>query len=250
MQVYLISLQKDELRREALKNRFKSYDNFKIINGVDARDFSLNEYYKIALKSFMSYKRLLSPAEIGCALSHKKAYAEFLKSGDDFGLIFEDDVIGDDFGIKKASDYAKLIPKDAILILGGQDGLDGRFSAFGKRIKDELFLVSKHSFGSIYRAACYIVTKQSASALLKTQENAPCTADLWSYLLSKDNLKMYFADIFAHPTDLSTSNLEGERLDRTALYKIGFKEYLRTLKFLLFSRFEAVFLGYEKIFKK
>lgn len=78
MKVYVISLPKDEIRREKLKNQFKSYNEFEIIEGKNAQEFSLNEYYSIIRDSFNAYGKLLNPGEIGCAMSHMKALSKFL----------------------------------------------------------------------------------------------------------------------------------------------------------------------------
>lgn len=247
--VFLISLKKDEARRETLKKRFESYDEFNLIDAIDGRIMNAKEYFSYALASFKAYGRFLSPAEVGCTLSHMKAYEEFLASEAKFALIFEDDVIGDDNGIKKAFDLARKIDENSILICGCQDGLAGRFSAFGKRLEDGFYLVSKRSHVSIYRAAAYIVTKNSAEALLETHKRAVCTTDLWSYLLDSNGLKMYFSDIFAHPLDLSDSNINAER-DERGYAKLNSKALFRSFKYILATRYEAEFKGYERIFKE
>ncbi|MBE2986887.1 glycosyltransferase family 25 protein [Campylobacter sp. RM12920] len=255
--IFLISLQKDSARREVLKSLFKSYDEFVLTSAVDGREMSAKEYFAYADTSLKAYGKLLSPAEIGCALSHAKAYEAFLATDAKLALIFEDDVMGDDSKIQKAFEYAKLLPPNGILICGGTDGLEGRFSAFGKCIKrgeisdakdDTLFEVSPNSYGVIYRATAYILTRKAAKALLETHKKAVCVADLWGYLLKSNKLKMYYADIFAHPLDLTNSNLETERQKRG--YKPSFKTYLNSLKFVILSRFDRFILGHERIFKR
>ena len=44
--IYVISLKRDEERRLNLQKQFSRYDEFKIIDAVDAKNFSINEYYK------------------------------------------------------------------------------------------------------------------------------------------------------------------------------------------------------------
>ena len=165
-EIYLISLAKDTKRRELLQQKFGSYNSFKLIDAVDGRELNAREYYKIISPSFKAYGKVLSPAEVGCSLSHVKAYEAFLASEAKFALIFEDDVIGDDNAIKDAFLAASKMPEESVLICGMQDGLDGRFSAFGKKVDTSLskplWQVSKHSFSSIYRAGAYVLTKKSA----------------------------------------------------------------------------------------
>ncbi|MBR8465211.1 glycosyltransferase family 25 protein [Campylobacter sp. faydin G-140] len=256
--VFLISLAKDTARRNALKERFSSYDKFSLIDAVDGREMNVCKYFSYANASLKAYHRLLSPAEIGCALSHVVAYEAFLASGAEFGLIFEDDIIGDDSGINLAFKIAEQIyknDKNIVFICGAQDGLAGRFSAFGKKnlsgflsdIDAKIWRIAPSSHGCIYRAAAYIITRESAKGLLNLHKKALCTTDVWEFLLRKINANMYFSDIFAHPTDLSSSNIENERNERG--YKPSLKAYFKSFKFLVISRLQSLFLGYERIFK-
>ena len=247
--VFVISLKSDEARREKLKERFKNYGEFKLVEATDGRAMSAKEYYGYALPSLEAYGRLLSPSEVGCSLSHARAYEEFLKSDASFALILEDDVIGDESGIKKAFETAARMDAGSALICGAQDGLEGRFSAFGKKLDEDFWLVSKRSYGTIYRAAAYVLDRRAAEKILQTYKKALCVADFWQILLLKNGLKMYFSDIFAHPTDLAGSNIQAERVQR-ARDKASFKTRLNSLKYVVATRFESVFCGFERIFKR
>ena len=247
--VFVISLKSDEARREKLKERFKNYGEFKLVEATDGRAMSAKEYYGYALPSLEAYGRLLSPSEVGCSLSHARAYEEFLKSDASFALILEDDVIGDESGIKKAFETAAKMDAGSALICGAQDGLEGRFSAFGKKLDEDFWLVSKRSYGTIYRAAAYVLDRRAAEKILQTHKKALCVADFWQILLLKNGLKMYFSDIFAHPLDLSGSNIQAERVQRVR-DKASFKTRLNSLKYVVATRFESVFCGFERIFKR
>ena len=247
--VFVISLKSDEARREKLKERFKNYGEFKLVEATDGRAMSAKEYYGYALPGLEAYGRLLSPSEVGCSLSHARAYEEFLKSDASFALILEDDVIGDESGVKKAFETAAKMDAGSALVCGAQDGLEGRFSAFGKKLDEDFWLVSKRSYGTIYRAAAYVLDRRAAEAILQTHKKALCVADFWQILLLKNGLKMYFSDIFAHPTDLADSNIQAERVQR-ARDKASFKTRLNSLKYVVATRFESVFCGFERIFKR
>lgn len=247
--VFVISLKSDEARREKLKERFKNYGEFKLVEATDGRAMSAKEYYGYALPGLEAYGRLLSPSEVGCSLSHARVYEEFLKSDASFALILEDDVIGDESGIKKAFETAAKMDAGSALVCGAQDGLEGRFSAFGKKLDEDFWLVSKRSYGTIYRAAAYVLDRRAAEKILQTHKKALCVADFWQILLLKNGLKMYFSDIFAHPLDLSGSNIQAERVQR-ARDKASFKTRLNSLKYVVATRFESVFCGFERIFKR
>ena len=247
--VFVISLKSDEARRQKLKERFKNYGEFRLVEATDGRAMSAKEYYGYALPSLEAYGRLLSPSEIGCSLSHMRAYEEFLKSDARLALILEDDVIGDESGVKKAFETAAKMDAGSALVCGAQDGLEGRFSAFGKKLDEDFWLVSKRSYGTIYRAAAYVLDRRAAEKILQTHKKALCVADFWQILLLKNGLKMYFSDIFAHPLDLSDSNIQAERVQR-ARDKASFKTRLNSLKYVVATRFESVFCGFERIFKR
>ncbi|MGG7073950.1 glycosyltransferase family 25 protein [Campylobacter sp. 9BO] len=257
--VFLISLASDELRRQTLKERFTSYDKFNLINAVDGRSMLAKEYFSLARPSLQKHGKLLSPGEVGCTLSHMKAYEEFLKSGAKLGLIIEDDVIGDDECVKLAFEMASKMPENAILHCGCQDWFEGRFSLFAKKIlasdkillqdKDtSLFCIPGYSRTAIWSTAAYVVTKQSAESLLNTQKHTLCVSDHWDFLLGENGLKMYFCDIFSHPKIGTTdSNIESER--SVSAYRPSLKARIDSFKFLFYSRFDCYFRGYERVFK-
>ena len=56
--VFVISLKSDEARREKLKERFKNYGEFKLVEATDGRAMSAKEYYGYALASLEAYGRL------------------------------------------------------------------------------------------------------------------------------------------------------------------------------------------------
>jgi len=71
-----------------------------IVQAVDARDLTVEEmaqFYQPHLYQ-PNYPFTLSYSEIACFLSHRKAWHRIVDSGDDFGLVLEDDVdMGTDF---------------------------------------------------------------------------------------------------------------------------------------------------------
>lgn len=268
--VFLISLAKDTARRERLKERFSRYESFNLIEAVDGRVMSAKEYFALAMPSLRLHGRLLSPAEMGCALSHVKAYEAFIASEAEFGLFIEDDVIGDDSCVKFAFEMSQNLPKNSVLLCGCQDGLSARFSAFGKRVIDvrnfnentkfslpvalkdkdcSLFLVSPISHGTICRTAAYILSKESAKRLLQVQKSILSTSDLWEYLLKKCELNMYFSDIFVHPEDMTDSNINAER-DERGYARLNLAGLMRSVRYIVATRLQSVFGGYERIFKR
>lgn len=257
--VYVISLKRDEERRLNLQKQFGRYDEFKIIDAVDAKNFSASEYYKSMIDCLLKscdekYKfkippLVATPGELACTMSHIKAYKDFLQSGAEFTLILEDDVIGDDSLIKKAFLLCQDISNDSILICGVQDGLSSRFRAFGKKIKPDLYLVSPYSYASIYRTAAYILTKTSAKALLEFYKDGLYGADKWEAILRNTELKMYFSDIFSHPDELGNSGLEEQRKQKEKINSL-FKKCSKNLSYKISRSYEKHLTKNEKIFTK
>jgi len=193
--VFLISLDKDTARRQRLKERFGEYENFTLISAVDGRIISTKEYFALVMPSLRLHGRLMSPAEVGCTLSHVKAYEAFIASGEQRALFIEDDVIGDDSCIKFAFETARELPLNGVLLCGCQDGLPARFSAFGKRIRDarnlsaerlptpingkdrSLFAVLPRSYGAICSTAAYVLTREAAQKLLDTHKGTLSTTN-------------------------------------------------------------------------
>lgn len=240
VEIYLISLKKDEKRREILKNRFpKFYKDFIQIEAVDGRKISSLEYFNLINPAFYKLNKLLSPSEVGCSLSHKKAYEMFLKSKAKFAFILEDDIIGSDEKIQKAINLTKFMSLNSVFICGGQDS----YSVFAKEIYNKFYLLSKYS--NLTRACSYIITKNSAKSILNMQNEILDIADNWQRLAQ--NFDVYFSDIFTHPLDLETSNIQKEREKR--VLKISKKDKFKVLKYIFQTRLEALLKGYKKIQK-
>ena len=93
--VALISLEDCGDRRRELRRRgipeewthkyFPAVD-FRKVKSSDAQNYTDEKY------TFEIYKKFLRPPEIGCALSHQKAYKWFAQSNFDLMLVLEDDI--------------------------------------------------------------------------------------------------------------------------------------------------------------
>ncbi|MFA7418026.1 MAG: glycosyltransferase family 25 protein, partial [Acholeplasma sp.] len=98
--IYLISLPQDVERRAVLKDQFpRYYDQFIHIQAVDGRKLPAQEYFTKTLPFLKKYNRPMTPAEVGCALSHIKALEAFLETDATHALVLEDDIIGSDENI-------------------------------------------------------------------------------------------------------------------------------------------------------
>ena len=172
---------------------------------------------------------------------------KFLASDATHALIFEDDVIGDDKLLEQAALLRHIIPTNALLILGCQDGLTVRW-LYGKLIKNSTYKIFKFFSRYLYRSCAYLVSKESAKFILNKHNKNTSLADDFSYLIHQN---LYFSNVFAHPIERKSSNIESERLmmrDRSSLgtvcsfnYRIVRFFYLKLLVFFV------LILGYKKV---
>lgn len=231
--IYLVSLEKDTKRRNFLENRFLNfYNSFKYYPAIDGRLLLSKEYYEKILINFKKNKKLMSPGEVGCTLSHISVLSKFLESDSKYALVFEDDIIGCDEDIEKIGKIIPYLSENSLVICGGQDGLLSRYFQLGKNTKSnpDLYLLHPHSYQYVYRTCCYLVTRKSASMILDYHHNNLAIADHWGEIFKESKINFYYTDIFKHPLDLADSSIEAERLAPTSSRKFWHK--LKSIKYL------------------
>lgn len=92
---FVISLSGAADRRERITKTFDEIGlDFEFFDAVDGRQFNvLEQSIYDAPKRLRCFGKHLTGGEIGCSLSHKKAYAYLVENKIERALIFEDDVI-------------------------------------------------------------------------------------------------------------------------------------------------------------
>lgn len=252
--IYLVSLNQDIVRREKLKKSFpKSYDSFQHIEAVDGRMLSAKEYFDKTRGFFNRYKRIMSPSELGCTLSHIKALHSFLATDAEQALIIEDDIIGDDEDLHEINRISKKMPKNSLLLCGGQQGLNHRYQLIKESNVDGIYDVSKFSFRFVYRTCSYIVTRKSAQQILEYHLNKFITlADKWDVFFKNSEVVIQYINILEHPKDLSNSHIEADRIsaDKTFIMKVfSIDAPVRVCRKLYFNLMACILkvLGFKEI---
>lgn len=221
--------------------------NYTVISDRDnkeRRKLVYNEFYKIGIEepnftdaimaTRMNDKEVyahtiantfLSKGEVGCALSHKKVYEEFLRTNENSIAIFEDDIKFSDEctieTIKKIMGIVNHMTRPAVVVL--QKSIYHHKKLHN--VKDNLFIYSARN---LFCTHGYIINRAGAESILKVQ--SPIRFEI-------DAFKFYYwlgaLDLFCLNEDLviqdeaQVSNIKAERhevYNRTALKNKAYKE--------------------------
>ena len=205
--VYVISLAKDTQKRQNLKNKFKDYDEFEIIDAIDGKNLNAKQYFDLIIPYFNRTKKIISPSEVGCALSHIKACEKFLQMGGaEHCLILEDDCLGNDECIKKAFEIAQNLPQNSFFHLGGFE--QSKPPKIWGKIYNHTLNLSPLCIKNLTGAVSYIIDKKSALNILNAQKSILSLSDDYENVL-KSVENVYFKNLFG--VDLANSNIQDER---------------------------------------
>ncbi|EAW1148523.1 glycosyltransferase family 25 protein [Salmonella enterica] len=212
----IISLVHHVERRERLINEMGKYKiQCRVSNAIDGRKLLADEYFSLfkANSSKLFGRGFLTPSELGCFLSHRKALSEFIMSDKQWLVILEDDVIPND-NVRELPGAILSFNESSIYILGGQDGLKS-FSrvVMGKETdKEKIRKVLLGTYRWMYRTCCYCIDRKGAKNIIKLMNDQRFFSDDWSFIMKNANLKnLFYGNYFTHPVDLSSSSIEAER---------------------------------------
>ncbi|WP_436862243.1 glycosyltransferase family 25 protein [Acinetobacter haemolyticus] len=256
MNIYLISMKEDVLRRSELERRFPiMYKEMYRIDAINGKSLSAKEYFFYAQKYLKSNKKMITPSELGCTLSHIKALQNFLTTDEDYCLILEDDVIGCDQDIILLENLVNTLPENSLMLCGGQEGLSFDKYILGKNIGNNIFSIPRFSTKFLSRTCCYIVDKRTAKKILISHDDNLKVADHWHDIFKNNNINFLFFNLFKHPVDLKNSHIECEReyfyennFWKRVLQQGFFLKVFNRLRNDVFLIFLA-FMGYKKVKK-
>lgn len=258
MRIYLISLEQDQQRRIELAERFpQNYPKMQWIKAVNGKELSAKEYFFYVSKFFESHKKMITPSEVGCTLSHIKALEEFLKTEEEYCLILEDDVIGCDKDITHINSLVMSNKINDFVLCGGQNGLNFWKYIMAKKNTDNLYFLPIFSMRFLFRTCSYIVNKKTARYIIKKQKKNLEIADAWYEIFKNSNISLSYLNLFNHPEDLSNSHIENERADFYMNEKNFFKRIYKQGIFWKiynrikndFSKWVLILKGYKQIHK-
>ena len=191
--VFVINLKRSEDRRARVQEALGSLSlTYEFIEAVDGNDLSEHEVAEIREgfddpRKIDSTRGPVSRGEIGCAISHLKAYKRIVKDNLDYACIMEDDVV-----IKHAGNLRTVLERDTLLALNKKTlfGLVNLFPTWPNiywvalnfpyvsnlagfnmswrrvKIKEGLY-AGRPCVAPVWGNVCYIVTKEASEILLK-----------------------------------------------------------------------------------
>ena len=115
MKIYLVNMDRSTDRLSIMKERLSNLGlTFERISAVDGYKLSQVEKEMVVAPN-LRYPYNLTLGEVGCFLSHKKCWQEFLNSNEEWALILEDDSV---FHLKAREYFQSTawIPKECDLI--------------------------------------------------------------------------------------------------------------------------------------
>ncbi|MBQ9205341.1 MAG: glycosyltransferase family 25 protein [Treponema sp.] len=187
MKAYVINLAKDIERKEYMQNILKEQriEDFAFIEAVYGKNLSAEEkFLRFDSDAFTrKYAKIPNDAQIGCTLSHRKCFEEFIKSGEKVCLIFEDDIYpkAPMFPvIKEIQKFLATQSSPTIVLLSGW---------FWYTKKISLETIALGSLYSGFLAHSYMMNARAAEVLLK--QKPYFVADDWHEFRKKFGLKIY-----------------------------------------------------------
>lgn len=254
---YLISIEKEGSARLAhffSQTTFGKYqDQFTKI-GVIGAQLPTAEYFKLAVAG---RKKALSPAELGCTLSHVNVFKDFLASNEQFACIFEDDAIClNDIDLNELENQisALNLPNCFLLSMGGIQLKSSR-KVRGEFLEQKLEnqpVLKLHPiyFGRLFYTYSYVIDRKMAELLLRYHE-VPKGCDHWSQLRDYDeNSQLYATFLFDHPElDAIASGQSYIEQERNLLHKVekSKKSFIEKWKISILKRiFKMILTQYPK----
>lgn len=188
-------------RRESIKDTFRGIG---INEMVFTEAIMASRISDIELYSHTIENTFLTKGEIGCVLSHKKAYETFLKSKERTIVVFEDDILFTEMcNIHVLEQIVNVIDTiEAPVVLALQKGAYNKKEKF--RINNEISIYSSYKF---YGAFGYLINRAAAKIILDIQTPIRFEMDAFEYFCWLGDIQLYCLN-----ENLVIPNLELESL--------------------------------------
>ncbi|MEY0674362.1 glycosyltransferase family 25 protein [Providencia rettgeri] len=235
MKTFVINLVERPDRKKFMQDQLNNSNlNYQFIEAVDGRTLSNDEINSITLNFHDSY---LTRGEVGCALSHLKAYKKIVDENIDMALILEDDAV---------------LPSNLSSIAHEIESIDKKnnpniylLSDVFSYIKNSPLTKNIYRINDATKAHGYIINKLAAKRLLDKLYPIRYEADMWTVFNFFNYANIYCVQPHVINVvgdgDKEDSNLEIERsLFVTKRYKQRRKQ-MKLEPYYQFYRLKDVF---------
>lgn len=151
---------------------------FEFLDAFHGKDYYDDERYFARDVSLKYEKRVMSPGEIGCALSHQAIYRKLIDEDIPYALIFEDDAVISPDILKVLPEIEKHIQPNQLITL---ERCDFTYKKSRIQLYENYYLAVPYmvKYGSIAQTAGYIITKEAAKKILNINFPIFTPADCW-----------------------------------------------------------------------
>lgn len=173
MQVYVINLPRSVKRRDYMRKQLAAFGiEPKWIAGGDREDMTRMPPNYSSQKANRDIMRDMGLGEIGCLMGHLRAFQEIIDSGDEWGIILEDDV---DLRRNPVEAFTPVAALGGKLILGSDDHYKPR-----RRIRRTLD-DGVHELSAVpYGAFCYAIHRKfAAQAIVHLAQSLHMPGDVY-----------------------------------------------------------------------
>ncbi len=240
LKTYIINLEKSTVRKQYMQELLSKYEflDIEFLKAIDGRLLS-EEERRMRFdfeKSIQIYGKDINAGEVGCALSHRKAYSELLKSETQYALVLEDDI-----SIIRDLNSLDLVEIDKVLAVSEPRVL---------MLSGDYWFYKKKSIARLFTATgayAYIINSTAAQKILDIEPPC-CLADDWTYYKRK-GLKLYAVNPYLVDANMKMDLLSSDvmqdswTIDRSRMSKkevvVGYSVGLLKRLFKTFHHFES-----------
>lgn len=171
----VINLDSSIERWHSIKNQFDAFGlPIERISGVLGKALSPEETVAVLKPTEFGYVYPLQASEIGCFLSHRKAWEAFLASGEKWGMVLEDDArLAKEFPLIMGRE--DWLPDDLDCLKLGSGGLS--VTARDVRPIPGIGAIFRQVRPTSFNTACYVLSVAAAKDLLAMTTRFNCPVD-------------------------------------------------------------------------
>jgi len=180
--IYGIIAAHETERMPRLLSAMEGFANRQTVDAIFPELHSVPWVQQLLQTSMMRCGRPLNPGEVGCLLSHRKAWKSFLKSGFTTAIILESDseIRDKELVHKIIEDYGERFD---ILFLGSYHGRTKLKRSTAESLGG-ILRIGTPLANTLYCAYGYVINKEAASYLLRRTGKVSWPVDYWNKWLN------------------------------------------------------------------